>query len=82
MTERGYSLSRHGSVEGLKKLGLTLEEAVGRRFTFFMDDGDEHGNPDDIMFDGVVVSHPEYGVLAEEEGSGFYWRSHIRGADA
>jgi hypothetical protein len=44
MIEQGYSLERFGSVRDLKKLGLTLETAVGMRFTFFMDDGDEEGS--------------------------------------
>jgi hypothetical protein len=82
MTERGYSLERNGSVSDLKKLGLSLQEAVGRRFTFFMDDADEQGRPDDIMFDGLVVSHPQYGILAEEDGAGIYWRSQVARADA
>ena len=82
MTERGYSLERHGSVRDLEKLGLTLETAVGRRFTFVMDDADDAGNPDDIMFDGVVVVDPQYGVLGERDGQGVYWRSQVAGTDA
>jgi hypothetical protein len=58
-----------------------LKDSVGHHFTFFMDDGDENGNPDNIMFDGTVVAHPEYGVLAEQNSSGFYWRPHIKAAD-
>ncbi len=77
MTERGYSLERRGSVEDLSKLGLTLESAVGRRFTFFSDDADEQGRPDDIMFNGVVVFDSTYGYLAEADLDGIYWRSYI-----
>jgi hypothetical protein len=54
MIERGYSLERRGSVDDLAKLGLTLAQAVGMRFTFVMDDADEHGNPDDILFNGGI----------------------------
>ena len=45
MIERGYSLERRGSIADLDRLGLTLESAVGRRFTFYMDDGNERGEP-------------------------------------
>jgi hypothetical protein len=61
MIERGYSLERRGSVDDLVKLGLTLAQAVGMRFTFVMDDADEHGNPDEIMFNGVVIHDQQWG---------------------
>jgi hypothetical protein len=77
MTDRGYSLQRNGSVSDLSKLGLTLESAVGRRFTFFMDDSDEEGNPDDIVFNGVVVHDPEWGYLAVMDDDDVYWRSQV-----
>jgi hypothetical protein len=34
------------------------------RFTFFIDDGDDEGTPDDIMFNGVVVHDPKWGYFA------------------
>ena len=80
MIKRGYSLERHGSVVDLEKLGLTLETAVGRRFTFFMDDGNEQGEPDDIMFSGVVVKDPEWGYLALADSNEVYWRSELGGS--
>jgi hypothetical protein len=76
MTERGYSLERHGSVVALEKMGLTLEQAVGKRFTFYADDGNEAGEPDDLMVDGYVVKDPEWGYLAIAEGD-FYQRSEL-----
>jgi hypothetical protein len=79
MTERGYSLERHGSVQDLSKHGFTLETALGQRFTFYMDDGDEQGRPDDIMFVGSVVLDPKYGYLAELDGDDFFWRSQLEG---
>ena len=82
MTERGYSLERRGSVDDLKKLGLTPETAVGKRFTFYMDDGDDQGRPDDIMWEGVVVRDGRYGILAENDGGYFYHRSEVAGSDA
>lgn len=78
MTERGY-LPTHGTVQDLDALGLTLENAVGRRFVFVGDDADEHGNPDDIMHNGTVVRDSEFGVLLEADDTGFYWRSELRG---
>jgi hypothetical protein len=80
MTDRGYSLERNGSVADLAKLGLTLESAIGKRFTFMMDDADDNGNPDDIMFNGVVIHDPEWGYLALADEDGVYWRSEIANA--
>jgi len=82
MTDRGYSLERRGSVDDLAKLGLTLETAVGRRFTFYMDDGDDEGKPDDIMWEGVVVRDAQWGFLGQYEGGGFYHRSELVDTDA
>ncbi len=77
MTEHGYSLERRGSVDDLAKLGLTLASAVGMRFTFYMDDADEDGTPNDIMFNGVVMNDPHYGYLAIKDHSDFYHRSDV-----
>jgi hypothetical protein len=77
MTERGYSLERQGSVEDLRKLGLSLEASVGHRFTFVSGDADEQGRPDDIMLNGVVIHDDRYGYLAQADDDGFYWRSEI-----
>jgi hypothetical protein len=76
MTERGYLLTR-GSVENLTKLGLTLESAVGKRFTFVGDDANKNGKPDDIMFNGVVIRDEKFGYLALADEDGVYWRSEI-----
>lgn len=74
MTERGY-LPTRGTIQDLAALGLTLESAVGRRFVFVSDDADDHGAPDDIMCNGMVVRDAEFGILLEADDSGFYWRS-------
>jgi hypothetical protein len=79
MIARGYSLERRGSVDDLAKLGLTLADAVGMRFTFVQDDADEHGNPDDIMFNGIVIHDPKWGYLAFADEDGVYWRSQVAG---
>jgi hypothetical protein len=76
MTERGYLLTR-GSVEEFTKLGLTLESAVVKRFTFVGDDADEDGKSDDIMFNGVVIHDEKFGYLAFADEDGVYWRSQI-----
>jgi hypothetical protein len=76
MTERGY-LPTSGTIRDLATLGLTLEEAVGRRFVLVSDDGDEQGNPDDIMCDGTVVRDAHFGILLEADDNGFYWRSEL-----
>jgi hypothetical protein len=75
MTELGYSLERRGSVEDLSKVGFTLAAAVGKRFTFYMDDAKDDGTPDDIMFSGTVVHDPEHGYLAIKDDGDFYHRS-------
>jgi hypothetical protein len=76
MTERGYLFTR-GSVEDLTKLGLTLESAVGKRFTFVGDDAAKDGKPDDIMFNGIVIRDEKYGYLMLADEDGVYWRSEI-----
>ncbi len=78
MIDRGYSLERKGSVDDLAKLGLTLAEAVGMRFTFVQDDADDQGNPDDIMFNGVVIHDLKWGYLAYADPDGVYWRSQLQ----
>jgi len=77
MTDLGYSLERQGSVAALRKLGLTLEQSVGKRFTFVMDDANEKGEPDDIMINGVVAKDPDWGYLAVADNDDFYWRSEL-----
>ena len=78
MTERGFSLERNGSVKDLERLGLTLESVIGQQFVFYMEDADDSGNPDDIMFDGIVIFSKEYGYLAiMTAGTDFYWRSNV-----
>jgi hypothetical protein len=77
MTKRGY-LPTNGTIRDLAALGLTLEEAVGCRFVFVSDDADEHGNPDDIMCNGIIVRDEKFGILLEADDSGFYWRSELR----
>jgi hypothetical protein len=81
MTKAGYALNRRGSVDDLAKLGLTLASALGRRFTFYMDDGDDQGRPDDIMWEGVVVHDGNWGYLALNDGGDYYHRSDLQVAD-
>jgi len=77
MTTHGFSLERNGSMKDLAKLELTLASAVVLRFTFVMDDEDDDGTPDDIMFNGVVIHDPEWGYLALMDEDGTYHRSEL-----
>jgi len=77
MTEQGYSLERRGSVDDLAKMGFTLASAVGSRLLFYMDDADDDGTPNDIMFRGVVVHDPQYGYLAIKDEDDFFHRSEL-----
>ena len=73
MTDKDYRLVT-GSMRDLEKTGLTLEQAKGKKFTFYMDDADDDGTPNDIMFDGTIVSSAEYKYSIERQ-SDFYWRN-------
>ena len=77
VTNGGYRPTS-GTIKNLAALGLTLEQAVGRRFVFVSDDADEQGNPDDIMCEGTIVRDPTFGILLETDESGFYHRSERR----
>ena len=75
MMSNGYSLETRGSIEDLAKLGLTLEQAVGKRFFFNGGlDADDFGRAADIMFNGVVVKDLYWGYLALSDAEGVYWR--------
>ncbi len=52
----------------LERLGLTFSD--GLEAIFYMDDGDENGNPDDLEGDGIVrFDHAHYGWVAEMDES-------------
>lgn len=78
VTDLGY-MPTNGTIRDLAALGLTLENAVGRRFVFVSADADEQGNPDDIMHNGAVARDADFGVLLEIDETGFHWRSHLKG---
>jgi hypothetical protein len=42
----------YGTARDLERQGIVLEK--GLALTFYMDDGDDDGNPDDLLVDGVV----------------------------
>lgn len=74
MTENGYLITR-GSLADLQRLGLTPEQAIGKRFTFNGGgDADDDGKPADIMFDGTIEKHEEFGYLAVSDARGIYWK--------
>jgi hypothetical protein len=41
-----------GTERDLAKYGIILEN--GMKLTFYMDDADDEGNPDNLIFDGIV----------------------------
>jgi len=75
-----YFATSYGTLEDLKKLGLTPETAVGKRFLFNSGaDCAPDGEPADIMFLGTFVRDSEYGVVVKLEGDVF-WRAYKDGA--
>jgi hypothetical protein len=75
MTENGYLLETHGAVKDLAKLGLTLEQAVGKRFLFNGGaDTTENGESAEIVFHSVVSRDPVWGYLAVCDSNGLHWR--------
>jgi hypothetical protein len=48
----GLRLTCAGTAEDLKRQGIELRE--GLVLTFYMDDGDDRGEPDEILTEGVV----------------------------
>ncbi|MCA9233446.1 MAG: hypothetical protein KDA57_22590 [Planctomycetales bacterium] len=72
----GYSVEIRGAVEDLRNLGLTLDQAVGMRFTFNGGaDSNEAGEPADIMFKGEIVKDERWGYLAIPYEVGIFWRA-------
>jgi hypothetical protein len=72
MTEDCFLLTK-GSYDDLTQLGLTIEQATGIRFTFCSDDAD------DLLAEGIVIRHEEFGWVAQIEVSTFRHRSQIEG---
>ena len=52
MTDKDYRLVT-GSMRDLEKTGLTLEQAKGKKFTFYMDDADDDG---DESWESKIIS--------------------------
>lgn len=50
--ENRLNLTCVGTIEDLERLGIGLRE--GLEFTFYTDDANDHGEPDDLIVDGVV----------------------------
>jgi hypothetical protein len=50
--ENRIRLTTQGTQSDLKRLGIQLTE--GMALTFYMDDADDDGRPDDIIVDGVA----------------------------
>jgi hypothetical protein len=50
--ENRVRLNSRGTAEDLSRLGIQLSD--GLEVTLYTDDADEHGQPDDLLVDGVV----------------------------
>lgn len=50
-------LTCRGTLQDLQRFGVQLHE--GLRLTFFTDDADDEGRPDDLLIDGVVQFNAE-----------------------
>ena len=59
MTDEFYLLTS-GSRADLEEIGLTVEQAVGKRFTFVM----REGEPDDLVAEGVIERSEKFGFVA------------------
>ena len=57
--ERRYVLTCMGTLKDLRKYNVEFVE--GEIYHFWMDDGDEKGNPDPIYFEGTVEYDSECG---------------------
>jgi hypothetical protein len=67
-----------GSHKSLAGLGLTLEESLGRRFTFWMDDG----GPEDPMCEGIIIRTHGGNYNAElDDEDGFFYRKELGASD-
>lgn len=73
MTDNGYLLT-NGTLADLQRLGLTPDKAVGMRFTFNGGADEDDGKPADIMFDGTIEKHEQFGYLAVADSRGIYWK--------
>ncbi len=70
-----YWLGAQSTIDQLAMLGLTLESAVGRRFTFNGgDDCDESNVPAEILCNGTIEHEPGLGCFVARVDNDFYWR--------
>ena len=65
-----YALNTMGSHRDLERLGV--EPTVGLSLTFYMDDADADGNPDDLLVDGVLDRLEPWGWVARVDPAS--WR--------
>jgi hypothetical protein len=71
-TQRYFLCS--GSYDSIRKLGLALDEAVGKHFTFWMDEG----TPEDVICEGVLAFDPKWKYVADIDVQiGYFQRSQV-----
>ena len=75
MKQNGYLATCNGTLEDLRKLGLTLEQAVGRRFAFAQPDTNDRGELDAWYFTGTIVKDVQFGYIAVPDSRGVIWKS-------
>jgi hypothetical protein len=82
MTDDGYLATCQGTLDDLAKLGLTLDQAVGRRFAFAQPDTNDKGELDAWYFTGTIVKDAKFGYIAVADSRGVIWKSEALGPGA
>ena len=63
-----------GSHASFTAMGLSLDQAVGKRFTFWMDEG----SSDDVIAEGVVIEDARWQYLADiDREIGYFSRADL-----
>jgi len=72
----GWNRFTLGTLEDLKEAGIVPEE--GMKLKFYNDDTDEHGRPDDLVFEGTIRHLAELGWGAIPDERSFRHQSDER----
>jgi len=74
-----YWIGTQTTIDQLAAMGLTLESAVGRRFTFNGgDDSDDSNVPSEILCEGVLEQDSALRCFVARVDNKFYWRPKQR----
>ncbi len=80
LAPRSFALVR-GTLDDLCDLGLMPELALGSRFTFVQEDVGENGEPDALLFDGIIAWNVTLGFFALADPGGLRWLSDTSASD-